>query len=451
MEEEEGRREGSWWWILKRWLSHLSLKERWGITLLCLLWRDRLLYSDDSFYDQKPAEFDAFHDHTPTDFDAFSAQKLADDALLIPATTDQTITAASVSTAVSDRSTVEQNAGTSHHLTATLVDQDAVVMDTSSTEHSDLTPTTAVEGHMDTESQTTDPISLTDPTTAELGTSALSNTVEPLSDANTTAGLVADLHDSAIDPLLEASSAFEQGPLDTGSRVREEHFEAPNGDSPQDDVIITSSQGPNEESTGTLDENRPLTPPPPYSGSLTPSTPAIEILTPSSTKSPSRASRDIKGEPLALDQLERGSDIGDGMPRATLRPRGDSRASSTAAVAGNQTTTGKAKSGKASGSVRKSNLKEKAAAKKGATKRRDKASSSKKGAKKVVIDDTISEMSYQPDTDLSSSKAIKKAFSELYTVTVEPLNNVTFGTSYSVHYREVPFFGGYKCVSTIGK
>ena len=35
--------------------------------------------------------------------------------------------------------------------------------------------------------------------------------------------------------------------------------------------------------------------------------------------------------------------------------------------------------------------------------------------------------------------------------TVEPLNNVTFGTSYSVHYREVPFFGVYKCVSTIGK
>ena len=34
------------------------------------------------------------------------------------------------------------------------------------------------------------------------------------------------------------------------------------------------------------------------------------------------------------------------------------------------------------------------------------------------------------------------------TCTVEPLNNVTFGTSYSV---EVPFFGGYKCVSTIGK
>ena len=30
-------------------------------------------------------------------------------------------------------------------------------------------------------------------------------------------------------------------------------------------------------------------------------------------------------------------------------------------------------------------------------------------------------------------------------------NNVTFGTSYSVHYREVPFFGGYKCVSIIGK
>ena len=38
-----------------------------------------------------------------------------------------------------------------------------------------------------------------------------------------------------------------------------------------------------------------------------------------------------------------------------------------------------------------------------------------------------------------------------YDSTVEPLNNVTFGTSYSVHYREVPFFGGYKCVSTIGK
>ena len=37
------------------------------------------------------------------------------------------------------------------------------------------------------------------------------------------------------------------------------------------------------------------------------------------------------------------------------------------------------------------------------------------------------------------------------TCTVEPLNNVTFGTGYSVHYREVPFFGGYKCVSTIGK
>ena len=324
---------------------------------------ERPTASDAAFSHQKPAEFGAFHDHKPTDFAAFSAQKLAGDALLIPATTDQNTTAASVSTAVSDRSTVEQNAGTSHHLTAKLVDQDAIVMDTSITEHSDLTPTTAVEGHMDTESQTTDPISLTDPTTAELGTSALSNTVEPLSDANTTAGLDADLH-SAIDPLLEASSAFEQGPLDTASRVREEHFEAPNGDSPQDDVIITSSQCPNEESTGTLDENRPLTPPPPHSGSVTPSTPAIEILTPSSTKSPSRASRDIKGEPLSLDQLERGTDIGDGMPRATLRPRGDSRASSTAAVAGNQTTTGKAKSGKAIGSVRKSNLKEKAAAKK---------------------------------------------------------------------------------------
>ena len=37
------------------------------------------------------------------------------------------------------------------------------------------------------------------------------------------------------------------------------------------------------------------------------------------------------------------------------------------------------------------------------------------------------------------------------TYTVEPLNNVTFGTSYSDHSREVAFFGGYKCVSTIGK
>ena len=35
--------------------------------------------------------------------------------------------------------------------------------------------------------------------------------------------------------------------------------------------------------------------------------------------------------------------------------------------------------------------------------------------------------------------------------TVETLNNGTFGTSYSVHYREVPFFRAYKCVSTIGK
>ena len=49
--------------------------------------------------------------------------------------------------------------------------------------------------------------------------------------------------------------------------------------------------------------------------------------------------------------------------------------------------------------------------------------------------------------------------------TVEPLNNVTFGTSYYVHYsidnivrtilsmiiyRGVPFFRGYKYVSTIG-
>ena len=37
-----------------------------------------------------------------------------------------------------------------------------------------------------------------------------------------------------------------------------------------------------------------------------------------------------------------------------------------------------------------------------------------------------------------------------FVITVESLNNVTFGTSYSVHYREVPFFGGYKCVGTIG-
>ena len=35
--------------------------------------------------------------------------------------------------------------------------------------------------------------------------------------------------------------------------------------------------------------------------------------------------------------------------------------------------------------------------------------------------------------------------------TVEPLNNVTFGTSYSVRYREVSFlFDGNKRVSTIG-
>ena len=39
----------------------------------------------------------------------------------------------------------------------------------------------------------------------------------------------------------------------------------------------------------------------------------------------------------------------------------------------------------------------------------------------------------------------------IHSYTVVPLNNVIFGTSYSVHYREVPFFGGYKCVSTIGK
>ena len=54
--------------------------------------------------------------------------------------------------------------------------------------------------------------------------------------------------------------------------------------------------------------------------------------------------------------------------------------------------------------------------------------------------------------------SVRSEFAELWSnvsqvrTTVEPLNNVTFGTSYSVHYyREVALFGGYKCVSTIGK
>ena len=40
----------------------------------------------------------------------------------------------------------------------------------------------------------------------------------------------------------------------------------------------------------------------------------------------------------------------------------------------------------------------------------------------------------------------------LLVYTVEPLNNVTFvGTSYSVHYREVPFFEDYRCAGTLEK
>ena len=107
-----------------------------------------------------------------------------------------------------------------------------------------------------------------------------------------------------------------------------------------------------------------------------------------------------EGLPSAEKPVE--NDIGNGMPESTLQPRSDSVTSKNNRLM---------KQDKSEKLSLKGKSKEKTKSSKKSGKKESRRS---RGAKKEsqTIDDTQSEMSYQPDTDLSRSKASKKAFSK---------------------------------------
>ena len=98
-------------------------------------------------------------------------------------------------------------------------------------------------------------------------------------------------------------------------------------------------------------------------------------------------------------------DISKGIPEMSLRPQAESakqqqqqHSVSSSGVKGKLSVS---KSGKSSGKGDKSKSSRR-------TGKKDKTS--RRGHKKELIDDNQSEISYQPDTDLSKSKASKKVF-----------------------------------------
>ena len=99
-------------------------------------------------------------------------------------------------------------------------------------------------------------------------------------------------------------------------------------------------------------------------------------------------------------------DISEGIPEMSLRPQAESARQQQQQPASSSGGQGKgrlsvSKSGKPSGKGDKS---------KSSRRTGKKDRTSRRGHKKELIDDNQSEISYQPDTDLSRSKASKKVF-----------------------------------------
>lgn len=137
-----------------------------------------------------------------------------------------------------------------------------------------------------------------------------------------------------------------------------------------------------------------------------------------STDSPSPAVGTVSdrpaasSEPTQSDQTTTGEaevqhDISEGIPEMSLRPQAESarqQQQQQVAVSGGGGGKGKlsvSKSGKSSGKGDKSKSSRRAG---------KKDRTSRRGHRKEMMDDNQSEISYQPDTDLSRSKASKKVF-----------------------------------------
>ena len=134
-----------------------------------------------------------------------------------------------------------------------------------------------------------------------------------------------------------------------------------------------------------------------------------------STDSPSPAVGTVTDRPAAAAELapeqttgeaEVQRDISEGIPEMSLRPQAESARQQQQQPASSSGGQGKgrlsvSKSGKPSGKGDKSKSSRR-------TGKKDRMS--RRGHKKELIDDNQSEISYQPDTDLSRSKASKKVF-----------------------------------------
>ena len=116
---------------------------------------------------------------------------------------------------------------------------------------------------------------------------------------------------------------------------------------------------------------------------------------PASSSEP--AQQQTKGE------IEVQRDISEGIPEMSLRPQAESAKQKQQPVSssGGKGRLSISKSGKSSGKGEKS---------KSSRRTGKKEKTSRRGHKKELIDDNQSEISYQPDTDLSRSKASKKVF-----------------------------------------
>ena len=101
----------------------------------------------------------------------------------------------------------------------------------------------------------------------------------------------------------------------------------------------------------------------------------------------------------ATGEVEVAQDISEGMPEVSLRPRTESAASSL-----RQQPVSSSGGGKGKLSVGKSSKVERSKS----SRRTGKKDKTSRRHKRETIDDNQSEISYQPDTDLSKSKASKK-------------------------------------------
>ena len=137
-----------------------------------------------------------------------------------------------------------------------------------------------------------------------------------------------------------------------------------------------------------------------------------------STDSPSPAVGTVSDRPAASSEptqsdqktttgeAEVQHDISEGIPEMSLRPQAESARQQQQQVAVSSSGGGKgklsiSKSGKSSGKGDKSKSSRRAG---------KKDRTSRRGHRKEMMDDNQSEISYQPDTDLSRSKASKKVF-----------------------------------------